>query len=216
MTRFQIDLLGGSGRPPKVEPLKVGLAALPLLILLVVMGVLLAEHVSHGIELSRERTKLAGIDQKILTHAPAVNYKKRVGSDVALATSYESHAAIHASKQTAMTPLLRGIAESIPETLVVSKFVMMRRDVRKTSPAPDGSGKTVTRMVPERTVHLTVCDVTNDSSGLEIQNYITALKESKRVGPMIRDIRIKSFNAERLGQHDVIAYLVICELEAKE
>jgi hypothetical protein len=216
MTRFEIDMLMGAGLPPKVQPVKMAMAVAPLVILMLVSIGLLSEHHRKGIVLASKEAELVGLVQKISARVDDVIFREKVNADIGKSNAYLKEAVDGLGRQTQFTPIVTALAEHLPEDLVFSKISIERREIRKSVRDPSDPLRTTNRMVVSRTMHIVICDITNNESGREIQDYVTALHESEGLGPLIEDIRIISRRDDRLERHDVISYQIDCDLKSEE
>jgi len=216
MTRFEIDLLMGAGLPPKIHPIKYVLSSIPLLVIMLVAILLLAQYYRDKVTMKAHKIQLQALERKITSHADDVAYRSAVNADVQRAQAYLKEATSGLKKQTQFTPIMVAVAEELPDNMVLSKFSVERNDIRKKVPDPNNRHRTTSKMLVGRTIRMVVCDVTSEESGSPIQDFMNALETSDGLGPLIDDIRMDRRREDRLSGHDVVSYKIDCDLKPEE
>jgi hypothetical protein len=216
MTRFEIDLLMGAGLPPKIHPIKFVLSSVPLLVIMIVAILLFTQYSRDGVTVNTHKTRLVALDRKIASHAADVAFRSAVSRDIQRARAYRNEAVAGLGKQTQFTPILVAIAEELPDTWVISKFSVERNDTRKTIVNPDNPHQSTSVPLVGRKIHLVICDVMDDTDGPTIQEFMTALANSEKLGPLVKEISMDERGDARLAGHDVVSYKIDCDLKPEE
>jgi len=206
---FTIDLLKGQGIPAKSRPESIAVTALTAVIPLVIAIVMISLYLTNSVVIDVKKQELAAIEKKIADLAEDLDtYTKSQRQKSAVEKRIMETAQAIGSYQQ-WSDILVTIVENMPDPLVLEQMSVSTRTEKIKVPDEKNPGKQVEKVVPVRTMHLTLGGEAKDVSDHLVTQFRELLQRSHTLGPKLQDIPV-SQHVETRDEQEVVTYEMKC------
>jgi Tfp pilus assembly protein PilN len=207
-----IDLLKGQGIPARSRPEGIIATAVTVVAPVAIAITMLGVYLSNRVVINIQRREISGYEQKISELSDAMrihkSYQQRRGTIQQRIS--ETAGAIEAHEQ--WSEILVTIVKNMPESLVLRRMAVEQRTSKVRVADSEDPQKKVDKMVPARTLHLTLGGAAGEVSDREVQAFRDRLRVSSVLGPKLEDVPV-SQQVEMVDGQEVITYEMRCILK---
>lgn len=209
---FTIDLLKGEGIPARSRPEGIITIAItiivPVAIAIAMLGIYLSNRVVINVqkrEISNYDQKMAGLSDAMVMHRSYEQQKSTIKQRIS-----ETAGAINAHEQ--WSDILATVAHNVPESLILKRMAVEQRTAKVKIPDSQNPQNKVEKMVPARTLNLTLGGMAGEVSDQAVRNFRDRLRFSSVLGPKLEDIPV-SQEVDVVDGKEVITYEIKCILK---
>ncbi|UCE98918.1 MAG: hypothetical protein JSV82_06950 [Planctomycetota bacterium] len=206
---FTIDLLKGHGIPVKGRPegtvITVASFAVPIIIAIVMFGF----YLSNKIVISVQKQEIANYEANMGKLSAAIKLQESFEKETSIINNCLSEVSSSINRHTQWSQILVILAETMPDSLVLTGLKVKQDSVRKKVPQKNDPKKMVDISVPVRTLQMSVSGNPRFNCDKAIRDFKDGLRLSDMLGPKLENIKV-SQKAETLKDKDVISYEINC------
>jgi hypothetical protein len=206
---FTIDLLNGQGMPKKTRPGGVVIVALTVL-LPILLGIgTLGFYLNNKVALSLTEREIGKSEAGIGKFSDALDLRKALMKEKTTYGSCLSEVSSSLKNYTQWSPILTTIAETMPESVVLTSLEVEQKTVKKKVPDEDDPDDMIEIDVPANVLHLGVRGGPLRNCDEDVRDFQDRLRTSPLLGPMLENI-IPSRESETIKDQDVFSYKITC------
>ncbi len=210
---FTIDLLKGHGVPARSRPEYIAINIVTLVVPIVVALIMLGCYLTNSITTSIQKQKVDGLNARIENLSEVVGAYKKFEKDKKTYKAGIREVAGSVGQYAQWSPVLVEIAESIPDSVILTRLEVKKRLIKKKVAKKSDPTIKVNTTVPVRTLRLNVCGAPGTDYDQAVKDFKQALADSTLLGPKLEDI-IVSQDFDTLGGRDVVLYSIDCIFKA--
>ena len=189
---LNIDLLKGQGIPIKSRPGGAVLLAVTIAIPVVITLVILGDYIQSTIILSTQRQILKNTEAKIAALSDALETQEAFKKQLANIDSCLIEVGCILKQRTQWSPVLRVLAENIPQNLTLSELSARTMLVRESVQKRDAPEQTVVVNLPKRALKIILYGKKSDNSDKAVSVLLENLNSSPVLAPKVENIRLIS------------------------
>ena len=208
---FSIDLLKGKGLPEEIDPKRLILKALPIVIPLLVVTVFASAY-QHGRASLRDQQQILNSNQQqlVLYTEDVAEYNKinskikgmqKCLNDISKAMGY----------RVQISEVFVELIQSLPENIFIYEMKLDRNCVQKKIQLPD-SGEVKQKLVVHRKLDLVLCGYDADQGDVAVQEYVNTLKRSPLLTGIFAEIKPSARQQGEVDGRAAIYYEIECVL----
>ena len=209
---IKVDLLEGSGRPRRSNPVKWAVLALVALTPVVAMTVLggLFSALRHEILVQQSAVEQAqAVASRLsLDHAEALREEQRL-SQLRLIHAELSQALPYYNQWSI---LLAEVARNMPDSLVLHDVIVERRSFYIDVPDRENPEIISKVSVPLRIVRMSLIDYTHQAQDQTVNSFIASLQNIPELSDHVVDIRLVAQQLDDRWNPPATRYVVECEM----
>ncbi len=206
---FTIDLLKGKGIPVRSGPEGTVITVASLAISVILAMVMFGYYLSNRIVISVQKQEIANYEANIDKLSAAVKLQESFEKEKSLISNCLLEISSSINKHTQWSPILVMLAQTMPDSLVLTKLEVKQGSVRKKIPQKDDPKKMLDISVPVRTLKMSVSGNPRFNCDKAIRDFKDSLCFSDFLGPKLDNVEV-SQKAETLENQDVISYEIDC------
>ena len=206
---FTIDLLKGQGIPAKSRPEGIAITVVSFVVPIIIAIVMLGFYLSNRIVISVQKQEIANYEASIGKLADAVKLQESFEKERSLISNCLLEVSSSINKHPQWSPILVTLAETLPDSLVLTRLEVKQTSVRKRVPQKNDPKKTMDISVPVKTLQMSVSGNPMFNCDKAIRDFKDSLRSSDSLGPKLENIKV-SQKAETLEDQDVISYEINC------
>jgi hypothetical protein len=206
---FTIDLLKGKGIPVRSGPEGTVITVASLAISVILAMVMFGFYLSNRIIISVQKQEIANCEANIDKLSAAVKLQESFEKEKNLISNCLLEVASSIGKHTQWSPILVMLAQTMPDTLVLTKLEVKQDSVRKKIPQKDDPKKMIDISVPVIMLKMNVSGNPRFNCDKAIRDFKDSLCLSDSLGPKLDNVEV-SQKAETLENQDVISYEIDC------
>jgi len=204
-----IDLLKGDGLPVKSRPLITLLATLLALMPLLVAGAVVCDYMRDGVILKNDQAALAKYDDKLQSLRQTSEFLNDLEVQHEVIDGSLNEVAKCITVHSEWSPILMTIAESVPESLALTRLALSRRRIMANVPSPDNPDSTV--LLPGYRFVLQISTDACPDNIETIKQFIQRLRESETLAPRLEDCYMES----KIAKSDLVSYDIHCVFKTR-
>ncbi len=210
---FTIDLLKGQGIPMKTTPQGIAVAAVAALAPMAAAIVLFGFYLSDRVLISVRQQQLAHYEAKTAELSGVVEYQEKLEADRSVQRECLVEVNKLVAKRHQWSGVLATLADSMPESLILTSLEVEERQVKKKVPDEDDPTKMVDVTVPAKTLVMNVREAGGSDTGA-VRVLRERLYASEVLAPMLENIVVSQETAT-FDDRNVISYEIGCLLKSK-
>ncbi len=207
---FTIDLLKGQGIAAKSKIEHIVIASLTISVPVIVVIVMLSFYLSNGIAMAMDKQQAANYEEKIVKFSEAVKMQKSFESEKEAIHYSLSEVSSSIDRFTQWSPVIMTIVENMPDSMILTKFELKSRKVKRFIPKKDNSGNMINTGVLINMLNVSVCGSPRTNYDEEVRAFSDRLSSSELLKKSrLEEIRVSQKVDKKLGQ-DVVVYEMEC------
>ena len=206
---FTIDLLKGRGIPEKSRPEGIVIAVVSIVLPVIIAIVMLGFYLSNRIIISVQKQELANYEENIGKLSAAVKLQESFEKEKGMISSCLLEISSSINRHTQWSPILVTLAETMPDSLVLTRLEVKQSSVRKKVPQKNDPKKMVDISVPVRMLKMSVSGNPRFNCDKAIRDFKDSLRFSDSLGPKLENIEV-SQKPETLENQNVVSYEIDC------
>ncbi len=207
---FTIDLLKGQGIAAKSTIEHIVVVALTICVPVIVVIVMLSFYLSNGIAMAMDKQQAANYEEKIAKFSKAIKIQKSFESEKEAIRYSLSEVSGSIDKYTQWSPVIMTIVENMPDSMILTKFELKPRKVKRLVPQKDDPGKMVNVGVLINMLNVSVCGSPGTNYDEEVRAFSDRLSSSELLKESrLEEIRISQKVDKEHGQN-VVVYEMEC------
>ena len=209
---FTIDLLKGEGIPARSRPEYIVAIAIAIIVPVAIATAMLGIYLSNRVVINIQKREISNYDQKIagLSDAMRMHRSYEQQKSTIKQRISETAGAINAHEQ--WSDILVTVAHNVPESLILRRIAVEQRTAKVKIPDFENPQNKVEKMVPARTLKLTLGGIAGEVSDQAVKNFRDRLRFSSVLGPKLEDIPV-SQKVDVVDGKEVITYEMRCILK---
>ncbi|UCG57971.1 MAG: hypothetical protein JSU70_00415 [Phycisphaerales bacterium] len=204
-----IDLLKGQGLPIKSRPEGIAIVGITVVVPLAIMAIMITSYLGDRIVISARTQEIARYKTRAEEWSDEIELHKSFEKEKNLHASYLSELRSAVGNHTQWSPVLATLAESMPDSVVLTKLEVNRRFVKKTIPKKGDPKKKVDISVPVSMLKMSVAAGPESNSDEAVRNLRDRLVQSDLLGPKLENISI-SQKSDAVDGQNVVSYQIDC------
>ena len=207
---FTIDLLKGQGIAAKSKIEHIVVASLTISVPVIVVIVMLSFYLSNGIAMAMDKQQAANYEEKIVKFSKAIKTQESFENEKEAICCSLSEVSSSIDRFTQWSPVIMTIVENMPDSMILTKFELKPRKVKRLVPQKDNSGNMINTGVLINILNVSVCGSPRTNYDEEVRAFSDRLSSSELLKESIlEEIRISQKADKKLGQ-DVVIYEMEC------
>ena len=208
---FSIDLLKGKGLPEEIDPKRLILKALPILIPVLAVTLFASAHQHDRASLRTQQQLLNRNQQQLAIHTEDVAEYNKINSKIKGMQKCLNDISKAMAYRVQVSEVLVELSQLLPENIFVYEMNLDRKSVQEKIQQPD-SGGAKQRLVVRRKLKLVLCGYDADKSDAAVQEYINTLKQSPRLTKIFTEIKPSARQQGEVEGRSAIYYEMECVL----
>jgi len=206
---FTIDLLKGQGIPVRSRPEGIVITVVSFAVPIIIAIVMLGFYLSNRIIISVQKQELANYEESIGKLSAAVKLQESFEKEKSMISNCLLEISSSINRHTQWSPILVTLAQTMPDSLVLTKLEVKQTSIRKKVPQKNDPKKMVDISVPVKTVKMSVSGNPRFNCDKAIRDFKDSLRLSDSLGPKLENIEV-SQKPETLENQNVISYDIDC------
>jgi hypothetical protein len=207
---FTIDLLKGHGIAAKSKIENIVVAALTVSVSVIILIVMFGFYLSNGIAMAMDKRQAANYEEKISEFSEAVKMQKAFESEKENICYSLSEVSNSIDRFTQWSPVIIAIVENMPDSMVLTKFELKPRKVKRFMPQKGNPGKMVETGVLINILNVSVCGSPQTNYDEKVRAFSDRLSSSEILKKSrLEEIRISQEVDKKHGK-DVVVYEMDC------
>lgn len=207
---YTIDLLKGQGIAAKSKIEHIVVASLTISVPVIVMIVMLSFYLSNGIAMAMDKKQAANYEEKIAKFSEAIQMQKSFESEKEAIRFSLSEVSSSIDRFTQWSPVIMTIVENMPDSMILTKFELKQRQVKRLMPQKNNPEKMVNVGVLINILNVSVCGIPLTNYDEEVRAFSDRLSSSKLLKESrLEEIRVSQKVDKEHGQ-DVVIYEMEC------
>ena len=206
---FTIDLLKGQGIPVRSRPEGIVITVVSFAVPIIIAIVMLGFYLSNRIIISVQKQELANYEESIGKLSAAVKLQESFEKEKSMISNCLLEISASINRHTQWSPILVTLAQTMPDSLVLTKLEVKQTSIRKKVPQKNDPKKMVDISVPVKTVKMSVSGNPRFNCDKAIRDFKDSLRLSDSLGPKLENIEV-SQKPETLENQNVISYDIDC------
>ena len=208
---FSIDLLKGKGLPETIDPKRLVLRALPILIPVLAVTVFASAYQHGRISLRDQQQVLKSNQKELVLYTDDIAEHNRINSKIIGMKKCLNDISKAMAYRVQVSEVFVELVQAMPKDIFVYEMKMDRKPVQKKIQQP-GSGEVKQQLVVRRKLNLVLCGYDAGRSDEAVQAYVNALKQSPLLAEIFSEITPPARQQGEVDGRDAIYYEIECVL----
>ena len=209
---FTIDLLKGQGIPARSRPEGIIATAVTVVVPMAVAAVIFGIYLSNRVVMNIQRREISNYEEKISQLSDVMRTYKSYERRKSAIQQRILERTVAVDEHQQWSDILVTIVKNMPESIVLKQMRVESRAVKVKVPDSEDPKKKVDKMIPARTVQLTLGGAAGAISDREVQDFRDKLKASSVLASKLEDIPV-SQQVETVDGREIITYEMKCILK---
>lgn len=212
---YTIDLLKGEGVPIRSRP--GGIAFACLIVVLPFLAVLGTTSfcMDNDVVIAIQQQQVSRLTTAVGALSGAVQKREALEREKTEATRMLADVKTALGGHHQWSPILTSLAESLSDTLVLTRLEARQDTIRATVPAKDGPARKVEVSLPVRVLRICVYGKDKEASAEAVRRLQESLRSSVALGPLLDTITV-SQAATTMDGHEAALYELNCVFKPVE
>jgi Tfp pilus assembly protein PilN len=208
---FSIDLLKGKGLPEKIDPKRLALKALPILIPAMAIMVFASAYQHDRASLRTKQQLLDSNQQQLSLYTEDIAEYNKINSKIKGMQKCLNDISKAMNYRVQVSNILVELVQVLPENIFIYEMKLDRNAAQKKVQHPD-SGEVKQQLVVRRKLDLVLCGYDGDRSDAAVQEYVNALKQSPLLTEVFTEIKPSARQQGEVDDRAAIYYEIECVL----
>ena len=208
---FSIDLLKGKGLPEEIDPKRLILKALPILIPVLAVTLFASAYQHDRASLRDQQQLLSSNQQQLALHTEDIAEYNKINSKIKGMQKCLNDISRAMAYRVQVSEVLVELAQALPNNIFVYEMNLDRKSVQEKVQNPD-SGEVKRRLVVRRKLELVLCGYDADRSDAAVQEYVNVLKQSPLLAEIFTEIKPSARQQGEVDGRPAIYYEIQCVL----
>lgn len=206
---FTIDLLKGQGVPMRSRPGGIAIAAVAVAVPVIISMLMSGFYLKNRIILSINERQIVKWEAKINKLSDVKSMLESFDKKKSVYRNCISEIKSALSKHAQWSPVLTILAETMPESVLLTGLEVKQHSIRKKIPKKDEPETMVYIDIPVRTLRMNISTNSLPGSDKAVRDFRDSLRTSSYLGPRLETIRV-SQESDTLKDQDIVNYEIDC------
>ncbi len=207
---FTIDLLKGQGIAVKSKIEHIVIASLTISVPVIVVIVMLSFYLSNGIAMAMDKKQTLNYEEKIAEFSKALKTQKSFESEKEAIRRSLSEVSSSIDMFTQWSPIIMTIVENMPDSMILTKFELKPRKVKRLIPQKDNPGHMVNVGVLINILNVSVRGNPQTNYDKEVRAFSDRLSSSELLKESkLEEIKV-SQKVDKYHGQDIVIYEMKC------
>lgn len=199
---YTIDLLQGSGRPPRTRWWQAALVTLAFVGLGSLGAYGYIEYAEAEGHIAGQQRQKKHLEQRVAKLSEIDSFLKQFTAQKDQLQGEVGELSSVLERQIQWSPILTTVAQKVPETMVISD-VLIRRQEKKDTADPK-------KLAFE---YILVIGVITESDHEAIESFVNDLRSMKADQPRMREVRVANQRLREIQKQDYLNFVIECRFE---
>ncbi|MFH1616879.1 MAG: hypothetical protein ABIG61_17570 [Planctomycetota bacterium] len=207
---FTIDLLKGSGSPVKIKPAQTLILLVLFILPVLIFSLICLSFLRNSACIRRHKGYVRNLEAANKEMVSDIGHYDKLTSRSKAIKEYLQQISEKLNNNMQWTPVLVGVAECLPDSVVLSKLDVRITNIKEKVTDPKNPDKYSFRNNIKRIIKISAYCPSSGSCDSNIRDYLQVLRSQSEASSLIEDVQIVAQKNDVYKDRDVLTYDIDC------